>query len=109
MKSLRIFAWAAVLLALAGGSAHAGGRWSVGVGIGWPAYGYYRPWYGYYEPWPRPVYVIPPPVYVGPPAVVQPAYGAPPAVEPEPGTPLPPPRKLDETAKDNVGHYVSYL
>lgn len=75
MKSLRILGIAiAGVLTFSGTPARAGGRWGVGVNIGFP--GCYRPWYpyygGYYYPaYPPPYY----PVYAAPPptVVVQPA------------------------------------
>jgi hypothetical protein len=73
MKPLRILGIAiGCVLTFSGTPAHAGGRWAVGVNIGFP--GCYRPWYpyyGYYYPsYPPyyPVYAVPPP-----PVVVQPA------------------------------------
>ena len=46
--------------ALAAGTASAHGRWSVGIGFGWP---------GWYAPYPY--YYYPPPYYYSPPVVVR--------------------------------------
>ncbi len=83
--------WALALMVvggLAASPAWAGGRpnWSIGIGIGVPGPGCYRPWgppcYPYYRPY-YPVYLAPPPVIVQPAPVVQhvpvvqPTYSAP--------------------------------
>ena len=82
MKSLRILGIAiGCVLTFSGAPAQAGGRWAVGVNIGFP--GCYRPWYPYYgyyyPPYPYyPVYAAPPPVVVQPAPVVQTSSAEPP-------------------------------
>src|SRR5262245_19349245 len=69
----RLFLTLAVLLTLACDWADAGGcgRWSFGIGIGFPAfYPACGPCYGYYYR-PYPVYVAPPPMIVQPAPIVQ--------------------------------------
>src|SRR5438067_3117697 len=86
-NSMNATRWAALVLAcgLTAAPAQAGGRVSVGIGIGLPLYGgyggygggYYRPYcggyYGGYYPYyrPYPVYVAPPPLIVQAAPVVQ--------------------------------------
>jgi len=105
MKSLgcAVVSLATLLTGLAG-SAHAGGNWSIGIGIGIPGGCCHRPYWGcgrgyYYRPYP--VYVAPAPVVYAPaPVIVQPApvvqtYSVP-AAPAAPVAPAPPP--ANETA-----------
>src|SRR5438105_15706192 len=89
VKKLAIFCVGAMTL-LGGARADAGGHWSVGIGIGLPAYRPYYPYYGgpYYAPYyggyyrPYPAYVAPAPEILQPAPmvqqvpVVQPSYSA---------------------------------
>jgi len=88
-----ILAWVlgvVVLLGSAAVPAYAGGRWAVGINIGFPGY-YYRPyypcygygWYYPHPPYPYYYYYAPPPVVVQPAPAVQAAPAPAPAPAPQ--------------------------
>lgn len=102
MKMIRrgtLLAFVALVLAAPAADAHERGGFSIGIGLGVPAY---RPWYHhhhYHGPYyrPYPVYVAPAPIYVPRPVVVQPV-----PVIAQPATIVVPPAQVSASPAPSV-------